>query len=104
MSEPHPVKDFLAAHERCFRAKYGVNPAPYTKRDAKHALVLLTAYGVEHAHKLLGLFFSSRDPWIQASGHGLGFLASSTVQNKLITQAVRPVRRWDEAPRKVCGS
>lgn len=83
--KPHPIKAFLAEHERLFVAKYREKPAKYTSKDFKHAKDLTEAYG-PRALALLGQFFASVDPFVVRSGHGLGVLASGTVQNKLIAE------------------
>jgi hypothetical protein len=83
----HMIRDFLAAHEDEFRALYGMKPARYSGKDAKHAKDLIEDYGYDGAVVMLRRFFRSRDKWIAGCGHGLGVLAASTVQNKLIAEA-----------------
>jgi uncharacterized protein YdaU (DUF1376 family) len=83
--KPHPIREFLSYHEAGFLAKYGHKPAKYTDKDAKHAKDFLSAHG-SSAQAIVDAFFASRDPFIAGSGHGLGVLASGTVQNKLIAE------------------
>lgn len=84
LGKPHPVRDLLAYHDRCFFDRYGDHPAKYTAKDAKHAKDLLDAHGEQKARQLVDALFESRDPWIAKSGHGMGILFSA--QNKLIAE------------------
>lgn len=80
--------DLLAEHQRLFLAKYGQKPM-YDGRDASVAQRLIRKLGLTKATALVEAFFSSRDRWIADCGHGLGCLASTTVQNKLIAEMSR---------------
>lgn len=92
LESPHAIRDFLTAHEEAFTSRYKTKPAKYTAKDAKHAKDLIDYYGYEGAVSMLYRFFRSRDKFISESGHGMGILATSTVQNKLIAEAVLPRR------------
>lgn len=84
---PHGVKAFLTEHERLFTERYHAKPAKYGGKDAKHAKDTIDRHGLDGALLMLRQFFASRDPFIAGCGHGLGLLASGTVQNKLIAEA-----------------
>jgi hypothetical protein len=83
--KPHPIRDLLSYHESKFIEKYGQKPAQYSDKDAKHAKDLLKAHG-QSVQSVIDAFFASRDPFVAGSGHGLGVLASGTVQNKVIAE------------------
>jgi uncharacterized protein YdaU (DUF1376 family) len=84
LAKPHPIRDLLGFHETTFVARYGVKPAPYTGKDAKHAADLLKAHGDIRARRLVEAFFASSDPFVAKSGHGMGMLMA--VQNKIIAE------------------
>lgn len=85
-AKPHPIRDLLTEHQRLFVAKYGHKPAKYTGKDAKHADDLIGSHGQERATAILRQAFVSRDPFVAKSGHSMGVIVSSSVQNKLIAE------------------
>lgn len=87
LSKPHPIKDLLALHEELFmRANNGKKPAKYTGGDAKHAKDLIDQHGESQARAIVRQAFASTSPFIVKSGRSMSFIASSTVQNQLISE------------------
>ena len=87
LSKPHPIKDLLAFHEECFRnVNEGERPAKYTAADAKHAKDLIDHHGDAKARAIVRQAFVSKAPFIAKSGRSMGFIASSSVQNQLISE------------------
>lgn len=85
-SKSHPVKELLAYHEQCFEARYKAKPAKYTGKDAKHAKDLIDQHGAEKARRIVRQAFVSRDSFLVNSGHSLGTIISSPVQNRIIAE------------------
>ena len=84
----HPVRELLTVHDQQFQAKYQSKPSRYTGREAKQAETLIAQHGFERACAIVRRAFASADPFILKSGHSLGVIVSSTVQNKLIAELV----------------
>lgn len=84
--KPHPIRDLLTYHQQCFIAKHGRKPAKYTAKDAKHAKDLIDPHGFDGAKAVIRQAFISRDSFIANSGHSMGVIVSSAVQNRLITE------------------
>lgn len=91
--KPHPVRDLLTVHRNCFVEKYRDEPAKYTGKDAKHAKDLIDQRGEAKAVAIVRQAFISADPFIAKSGHSLGVIVSSAVQNRLISELSQPLRR-----------
>lgn len=86
---PHPIKAFLAQHERLFEARFNQKPAKYGGRDAKTAKQVIDRYGEAEAGRLLERFMASADPFIVKAGFGLNVFESQ-INKLLVDQA--PVR------------
>lgn len=87
LSKPHPIKDLLTLHEELFReANNGAKPAKYTGADAKHAKDLIDDHGEQKARAIVRQAFVSRSPFIAKSGRSMGFIASASIQNQLISE------------------
>jgi uncharacterized protein YdaU (DUF1376 family) len=82
----HGHNDVLAEHQRLFLETYAHKPVYDGAKDAATAKRLLQKHGYEGACALIQAYFASRDPCIAKSGHGMGPLASATVQNKLLAE------------------
>lgn len=82
----HPIRELLGEHLAQFQAKHGVKPAKYTGKDAKHAESLIVDHGLERAKTLVRQAFLSTDPFVAKSGHSMGVIVSSAVQNRLIAE------------------
>jgi hypothetical protein len=83
----HFIKELLTLHEQLFGSRYdGAKSSRYGAREARQAKDLIERHGFDRACALLRQFFSSHDPFIEKSGHGLGVLASTTVQNRVIAE------------------
>lgn len=83
----HEVRELLAFHELCFtKANHGEKPAKYTAADAKQAKDLTARHGYDKARLIVRQAFVSRDPFIANSGRAISFIASSNVQNRLISE------------------
>ena len=81
----HPIREFLALHERLFTERCGQKPAKYTGKEAKIASQVIADRGESEARALLERFMGSRDEFIQRAGFGLNIFA--TQLNKLLSDS-----------------
>lgn len=96
LSKPLPIKGLLALHEELFRhANNGQKPAKYTGEDAKHAKDLIEDHGEPKAIAIVRQAFVSTSPFIAKSGRSMRFIASSSVQNQLISELSGPSTAGD---------
>lgn len=78
------VHEIIQTYHDLFLKRYGAKPNIDGGKDGAIVKRLLKAHGREKVLELLGRFFESTDPFIEASGRTIGVFAS--VWNKLITQ------------------
>lgn len=87
--KPHPIRDFLALHERLFEQRVGQRPGKYTGKEIKISERVLERHGEPEARRLLEEFMASRDEFVQRAGFGLNVFESQI--NKLLTaRTVKP--------------
>lgn len=82
--KPHPIRDFLALHERLFIETTGNKPKKYNGREAKSVRELLERFSFNEASRLLVQFMASKDPFILNAGFGLNIFDSQI--NKLLSE------------------
>lgn len=86
-TKPHPIKDLLTLHRDLFmKINNGEQPAKYDGGDAKAAQTIIDGNGIPRAHAIVRQAFLSTDKFIANSGRSMKFIASTTVQNKLISE------------------